>query len=125
MAEEIRALMARRRISGVALAVKIDRSQSYVSRRLTGDVAFDLDDLERIAAVLGVTPTDLLPLAARRAGQTTAVYSPLTEKPMTDRPPRGPGGGSPHNTHPTGGPGVRHSRRLGTPAAVAGGQRAA
>jgi DNA-binding Xre family transcriptional regulator len=61
IAEEIRALLARRRINGVALAVQIGRSQSYVSRRLTGETAFDVDDLERIAKVLGVTVSQLLP----------------------------------------------------------------
>lgn len=61
VAEEIRSLMARRRISGVRLASEIGRTQAYVSRRLVGEVAFDVDDLERIARVLGVSVQALLP----------------------------------------------------------------
>lgn len=61
VAEEIRSLMARRRISGVRLASEIGRTQAYVSRRLVAEVAFDVDDLERIARVLGVTVQALLP----------------------------------------------------------------
>jgi transcriptional regulator with XRE-family HTH domain len=61
IAEEIRALLARRRINGVQLALRIGRSQSYVSRRLTGETAFDADDLERIAEVLGVNVVELMP----------------------------------------------------------------
>lgn len=64
--------MARRRISGVKLAEGIGRAQQYVSRRLNGDVAFDLDDLEKIAVVLDVTLPDLLPPAAlQRRAQAT------------------------------------------------------
>lgn len=61
MAEEIRALLARKRISGVRLATAIGKSQSYVSRRLTGETPFDVDDLEGIARVLGVDITAFLP----------------------------------------------------------------
>lgn len=39
--------------------------QPYISRRMTGEIAFDLDDLERIADVLGVRVSDLLSLAER------------------------------------------------------------
>lgn len=53
--------MARRRIRGVELAKAIHRSQAYVSRRLNGETAFDLDDLELIAEALGVKVADLLP----------------------------------------------------------------
>lgn len=61
VSEEIRALLARRRMNGVQLALRIGRSQSYVSRRLTGETAFDTDDLERIAEVLGVNVNSLFP----------------------------------------------------------------
>lgn len=61
VAEEIRALLARRRISASELARRMDVTQPYISRRLTGDTALDLDDLERIANVLGVQVLDLFP----------------------------------------------------------------
>lgn len=60
VAEEIRALMARRRLSGVQLAAQIDKSQGYLSRRLNGVQPFDVDDLEAIAGVLGVPVSALL-----------------------------------------------------------------
>jgi transcriptional regulator with XRE-family HTH domain len=59
-AEEVRALMARRRISQSRLAQQVGLTQSALSRRLTGDIAFDLDEIERIAIALGVDPRDLI-----------------------------------------------------------------
>lgn len=64
VAEEVRVLLARRRTSATALAKTLGVSQTYVWRRLTGETAFDLDDLERIANALGVTVLDLLPRSA-------------------------------------------------------------
>jgi transcriptional regulator with XRE-family HTH domain len=61
VAEEVRVWMTRRRVTGAGLASAIGRSQAYVSRRLTGDTAFDLDDLERIATVLDVPVNRLFP----------------------------------------------------------------
>lgn len=75
-AEEIRSLMARRRLNGVRLAVVIGRSQSYVSRRLTGETAFDVDDLERIATALGVGVRELLPRDGDDARGVTRQYLP-------------------------------------------------
>lgn len=60
-AEEIRVLLARRRISAAELARRTGMKQSTMARRMTGETAFDLDDLEAIAAVLGVDVTELLP----------------------------------------------------------------
>lgn len=60
IAEEVRVLMARRRMSAVRLGVEIGRSQSYMSRRLTGDMPFDLDDLEAICAALDVPISSLM-----------------------------------------------------------------
>lgn len=105
MAEEIRALLARRRIAGVALAARIHRSQSYVSRRLTGDIPFDVDDLEAIARVLGVTVADLLPSADRRTGQPTASKVGVADRPRDNRPKTRGAKGVDH------GPGVRRTNR--------------
>lgn len=60
-AEEIRVLLARRNISAAELARRTGLKQPYVSRRMTGDVAWDIDDLERIARALNVEVADLLP----------------------------------------------------------------
>lgn len=82
VAEEVRVLLARRRMSGVKLAAAIDRTQAYVSRRLNGDVAFDVDDLERIASALGVEVVDLIPGAKR----DRAYYPQRAERPADNRP---------------------------------------
>jgi transcriptional regulator with XRE-family HTH domain len=65
VAEEVRALLGRRRMSDIALARKIDRSHTYLYRRLSGETAFDVDDLDRIAEALGVNVVDLLPRSQR------------------------------------------------------------
>lgn len=72
IAEEIRALLGRRAISKIDLSRRIGKSHTYVWRRLTGETAFDTDDLERIAQVLGVPVVDLFPASYRAtsAGST-------------------------------------------------------
>ena len=71
IAEEIRALMARRRLSAVRLGVAIGRSQSYMSRRLTGEVPFDLDDLDAICATLDVPISALIGSPEPKSRQAT------------------------------------------------------
>lgn len=66
-AGELRAQLARRRISASELARRIGWKQPYMARRIDGRVALDLDDLELIAQALGIAVTDLLPEVARRA----------------------------------------------------------
>lgn len=96
VAEELRALLARRRISGRQLARELGESPSWVNFRLTGHTAIGLNDLQRIAEVLQVTPTDLLPSKPSDGhGRVTAAYRP--------RSPRTPvalitGHGQPHPT---------------------------
>lgn len=60
VAEEIRALMARRRVSRQAMATALGVSHTTVWRRLSGETALDLDELESIAGVLGVTVVELV-----------------------------------------------------------------
>lgn len=62
VAEEVRALMARRRINGVQLSKEIGRSNMYLSRRLNGSTPFDVDDLEALARIFGVPVTTLFGL---------------------------------------------------------------
>jgi transcriptional regulator with XRE-family HTH domain len=73
-AEEIRALLARRRKSHNWLAAQIRHSAAYLSRRMTGDTAFDLDDLERIAAALGVSAADIINAAGGDLRTTLRKY---------------------------------------------------
>jgi transcriptional regulator with XRE-family HTH domain len=91
VAEEIRVAMTRRRISGRQLAQVLGVSPSWISYRLSGVQPIDLNDLDRIATVLGVQVVDLLPPRVVRSGQR------VTAQDVT-RPP-----GHPHGrTRPTG-----------------------
>lgn len=76
VAEEVRALMARKRISQVRLAMATGLTQAAISRRITGQVAFDLQDLERISPVLDVTPVQLLGMSESR---TTDRYADVVD----------------------------------------------
>jgi len=113
VAEEVRALLGRRRMTAIELARRIGKSHTYVGRRLNGETAFDLDDLERIAVILSVSVTDLLPGRApdrptdpdgytdgRHDERHTSPYStpgarPSSRqdqaRPASHRPPSGPG----------------------------------
>lgn len=60
-AEEILAMLARRRMSKSGLARLLGVSHTWVTNRLSGDQEIGLNELQRIAAILGVEVTDLLP----------------------------------------------------------------
>lgn len=65
VAEELRATLARRRLSASELARMTGMTQRAVSRRLTGEKTIDVDDLEVIARALDMEVADLLPTRAR------------------------------------------------------------
>jgi transcriptional regulator with XRE-family HTH domain len=73
-AEEIRAVMGRRRITGAALARQLSVSDAWISYRLNGKQPIDLNDLERIASILGVHPVELLGLRRGLAREDTVRY---------------------------------------------------
>lgn len=54
VAEEVRALIARRRTSARQVAFALGWTEVYMSRRLNSRTPFDLNDLESIAGVLEV-----------------------------------------------------------------------
>ena len=54
VAAEVRAEMARQHASQTALATILNTSQAAVSRRLRGQVPFDVTELETIAGHFGV-----------------------------------------------------------------------
>jgi transcriptional regulator with XRE-family HTH domain len=60
VAAEVRAEMARQRLSQVELAKRLGKGQPWVSRRVNAEVAFDLDDLDLVAAALDVSLARLL-----------------------------------------------------------------
>ncbi|WP_328360970.1 helix-turn-helix domain-containing protein [Mycobacterium sp. NBC_00419] len=64
IAAEVRAIMARNRISQQEAADAAGISQSSMSRRLAGVAPFTVNEIYRIASLCGVDPTDLLPTKA-------------------------------------------------------------
>ena len=60
VAAEIRSLLARKRLRHVALAKYLNMSQAALSRRLTGEYPFDIDELQRTATFLGTTVPELV-----------------------------------------------------------------
>lgn len=56
VAAEIRAELARQRLSARRAAARLGWTQAYLSRRLNGDVPFDVEDIEALADLLGVVP---------------------------------------------------------------------
>lgn len=94
-------MMARRRMSGRQLASTLGVSPAWVSYRLTGAQEIGLNDLQRIADVLGVEVHDLLPprrTLPRDARDNTLRSSPVAVRPM---PKVGPASRKPDNTRPS------------------------
>lgn len=60
VAAEVRAELGRQRRSGSWLARELGVAQSAMSRRLTGELPFDVDELEAISAALDVPVTRFL-----------------------------------------------------------------
>jgi transcriptional regulator with XRE-family HTH domain len=87
VAEEIRALMARRKVSGRELASQLAVSPSWISYRLSGKQPIDVNDLLRIANALGVGVHDLLDMDVRTTTQT--------DRPRDNRPAARPGASHP------------------------------
>lgn len=61
VAANVRAEMARQQCTQIRLAEKLSKTQAYVSRRLTGQVPFTVDEIYEIAEALNVPMRDLLP----------------------------------------------------------------
>jgi len=59
-AANIRAALARRRMSGRELSVLMQRSPMWVQRRAAGTSPITVNDLKEIAAALDLSVTDLL-----------------------------------------------------------------
>src|SRR6185503_9091651 len=94
VAEEVRVALTRRRMSAAALARQLGVSQTYIWRRLTGETAFDLDDLERIGDALGVPWVNLVPTTdVRSTEQATHGEPGPPVRPVDNRPVGGPGRG--------------------------------
>lgn len=65
-AEEILSLLGRRRMSKSELGRRLGVSHTWVTNRLTGDQEIGVNELQRIAVILGVDAADLLAGPTRR-----------------------------------------------------------
>ena len=54
VSREIRAEMARQRISQLQLAERLGWSRAALSRRLTGGTGWSIDEADKVAEILGV-----------------------------------------------------------------------
>jgi len=75
---EILALMGRRRMNNTELGRRLGVPDYWVGRRLNGRIPMDLNDVQRIAAALGVPATDLFPQSKTNTLRKTA--TPLGER---------------------------------------------
>lgn len=64
VADNTRAEMARRGQTQTSLAIAVDMTQQALSRRLSGRTPFTIDELAKVADVLGVSVTALIGEAA-------------------------------------------------------------
>lgn len=78
VAEEIRALMGRRRMTQAQLARGIGKTEMWVSLRLRGRQPIDLNDLALIAGALDAKIPDLLPQSLRAATGQNLPLTPVT-----------------------------------------------
>ena len=68
----VRVEMARQGITQTRLAELTGLSQAYISRRMTGDTALDIDDLDKIATALQVPAAAFFPAPALAASAPAA-----------------------------------------------------
>lgn len=61
VAAEVRAELARQRISGRQAARRLGWTQQALSRRLTGDIPFNVAELAELAGLLGIEVTAFFP----------------------------------------------------------------
>ena len=85
---ELRAEAAAQGWTQTRIAQALRVSQSQVSRRMTGQAAVRIDDLDQLCALLGLTLGELIDRAekrayARKSGCNTAVNSPHSTGEMT------------------------------------------
>lgn len=75
VASEVRAEMARQRVSQRQLAEVLDISQPQVSDRLRGEIAFNTTELEKVAKFLRVPVANFLNTPERLPVEQTASAS--------------------------------------------------
>lgn len=86
VAEEIEVMLVRRRMNKSGLARKLGVSHTWVTNRLSGQQEIGLNELQRIAEVLEVDITDLLPRPTEGRVLTTIGSHPSTPNAGSGRP---------------------------------------
>jgi transcriptional regulator with XRE-family HTH domain len=76
VSEELRAALARKRMTGRELARRMQAPPSSVARWLAGDCPLTVDDVERMADAVQIDMVDLM--TAARAAQSRPVSGPFT-----------------------------------------------
>lgn len=71
VAAEVRAQLARQRVTGRELGRRLVTSPQWVSQRLQGRIAMSTEDLERIAEAIGVPVLSLVGVSAATPAPTT------------------------------------------------------
>ncbi len=66
VAAEVRAQLARKRVSGRQAALALGWKQPYISRRLTGEIPFDVNDLTALADLLGLPVSEFFEVPSTR-----------------------------------------------------------
>jgi transcriptional regulator with XRE-family HTH domain len=84
VAAEVRAQMARVRITQTQLAESLGLTQSSISKRLRGVVAFNTDELQIVAGVLGVHPAAFFGVYSPSPNSPVTAPSPITENTLCD-----------------------------------------
>ncbi len=84
VAATVRALMGEHSITQAEIAVKIGKTQGYVSPRVNGKKPFDVDELDTIAAMAGMQGVELLREAARRIALVGAAPHASTREELPD-----------------------------------------
>ena len=72
VADEVRAELARQRLSGVRAAKALGWTQNYIQRHLSGTVPFDVADLQALADLLEVPVTNFFQVMSPADGYPRA-----------------------------------------------------
>lgn len=77
---EVRGFIRSRGLSQTDVADQLGRSQSYVSLRVNGKAAFDMDDVDGIAKLMGLDGVEFLQRVAKRVAEDRAVTDELSDR---------------------------------------------
>lgn len=74
LAEELRAQLARKRMSGREMARRLHVSAQWMSQRTRGEIPLRADEMERIADTLGITIYELIGPALKNDSFGTSTF---------------------------------------------------